>query len=172
MCYSPTPATGRRIMETKFYHSENAPKPNKPIHIGAVGIIRNENKILLERRTDSERWAFIGGGMKMQESLEQCVQREILEETGLETQCIQLLNVFSYPYRIAEYPDGNIVRIVTALYRVEVKDFHSLICSEESKELRFFDKNEIEKLSLAETHLDIWEYVKHTLYNIMVYRKP
>ena len=119
-------------METKFYHSENAPKPNKPIHIGAVGIIRNENKILLERRTDSERWAFIGGGMKMQESLEQCVQREILEETGLETQCVQLLNVFSYPYRIAEYPDGNIVRIVTALYRVEVKDFHSLICSEES----------------------------------------
>lgn len=22
-------------METKFYHSENAPKPNQPIHIGA-----------------------------------------------------------------------------------------------------------------------------------------
>lgn len=154
-------------METKFYHSENAPKPNQPIHIGAVGIIRNGNKILLERRADSERWAFIGGGMKIQESLEQCVQREILEETGLETQCVQLLNVFSYPYRIAEYPDGNIVRIVTALYSVEVKDFHSLICSEESKELRFFDKNEIEKLNLAETHLDIWAYVKKYIYNII-----
>lgn len=152
-------------MKAKFYHSENAPRPNKPIHIGAVGIIRDGNKILLERRTDSDRWAFIGGGMQMQESLEQCVQREILEETGLETVSAQLINVFSYPYRIAEYPDGNIVRIVTALYSVEVKDFDSLICSEESKELRFLDENEIENLKLAETHLDIWKYVKNTIYN-------
>ena len=29
----------------------------------------------------------------MQESLEQCVQREILEETGLETQCVQMFTV-------------------------------------------------------------------------------
>ena len=90
----------RRIMkkQTKFYHSSDAPKPNRPIHVGAAGIIRNKGKILLERRADSERWAFIGGGMKMEESLEECVQREVREETGLIVERLKLLDIFSYPY--------------------------------------------------------------------------
>lgn len=96
----------------------------------------------------------------MNESLEECVKREVFEETGLQIKKVQLLNVFSYPFRIAAYPDGNIVRIVTALYEVNVGDISSLVCSEESKELRFFSINEIESVTLAETHLDIWEYVK------------
>jgi ADP-ribose pyrophosphatase YjhB (NUDIX family) len=151
-------------METKFYNSKNAPKPNKPIHLGAVGLIINHNKILLEKRKDSERWAFIGGGMKMEESLEDCVKREVFEETGLKAQNIKLLNVFSSPYRIAAYPDGNIVRIVTALFYVEVSEFQTMACSEESKEIKFFNKDEIEKLDLAETHLDIWEYMKSHIF--------
>ena len=65
--------------------------------MGAVGIIRKNEKVLLERRTDSERWAFIGGGLKMEESLEECVQREIREETGLVVEDLKLLDVFSYP---------------------------------------------------------------------------
>lgn len=147
-------------METKFYNSDQAPKPNKPIHLGAVGIIRENDKILLEKRADSERWAFIGGGMKMTESLEECVRREVFEETGLHAENVELLNVFSGPYRIAAYPDGNIVRIVTALYKVEVSDMSSLVCSEESREIQFFSGQEINRLKLAETHLDIWEYLK------------
>ena len=150
-------------MSAKFYNSKNAPKPNKPVHLGAVGIIEKDNKILLEKRVDSERWAFIGGGLKMQESLEECVCREVLEETGLHVKKLRLLKVFSNPYRIAAYPDGNILRIVTALYRVEVMEYNCLRCSEESKEIKFFSKDEIENLKIAETHLDIWEYLKENM---------
>lgn len=99
--------------------------------MGAVGIIRNSEKVLLERRADSERWAFIGGGLKMEESLEECVQREVREETGLIAEGLKLLDIFSYPYRIAAYPDGNIVRIITAVYEVFVKDLKELKCSED-----------------------------------------
>ena len=56
-------------MNAKFYNSKNVPKPNKPIHFGAVGIIRKDDKILLERRKNSDRWVFIGGGLKMEEFL-------------------------------------------------------------------------------------------------------
>lgn len=100
----------------------------------------------------------------MEESLEDCVKREVFEETGLKAQNIKLLNVFSSPYRIAAYPDGNIVRIVTALFYVEVSEFQTMACSEESKEIKFFNKDEIEKLDLAETHLDIWEYMKSHIF--------
>ena len=144
--------------QTKFYNTPDAPKPNRPIHMGAVGIIRNNGRVLLERRTDADRWAFIGGGLKMEESLEECVQREVREETGLWADSLKLLNVFSYPYRIAAYPDGNIVRIITAVYEVFIKDFQGLCCSEESRELRFFETDELSGLTIAETHKDILEY--------------
>ncbi len=70
--------------EAKFYYRDsNAPKPNKPIHIGTCAIIKYNGKVLLEKRTDSDRWALIGGGLEIDDSLEQCIIREVNEETGL-----------------------------------------------------------------------------------------
>ncbi len=38
-----------KMIEAKFYYkNENAPKPNKPNHIGVCAIIKYKNKILLE----------------------------------------------------------------------------------------------------------------------------
>lgn len=45
---------------TFYYKNSNAPKPN---HIGATILINYDGKVLLESRKDSERWAFIGGGL-------------------------------------------------------------------------------------------------------------
>ncbi len=54
------------MTEAKFYYKNaDAPKPNKPTHIGVSAIIRDTNRILLERRTDSNRWSLIGGGLQM-----------------------------------------------------------------------------------------------------------
>lgn len=146
------------MKNTIFYNSPEAPKPNRPIHLGAVGIIRCGDKVLLERRKDSDRWAFIGGGLEMEESLEECVQREIREETGLEVKSVKLMEVFSYPYRIAAYPDGSIVRIVTAAYDVIVDDIKQLKCSEESRELSFISVKDLKTIPIAETHMDILQY--------------
>lgn len=146
-------------MKAKFYNTkENAPKPNKPNHIGAVGLIRKKDYFLLERRSDSNRWSFIGGGLKIDESLEDCVTREVFEETGLIVSELVLKALFSNPYRIAEYPDGNILRIITALYEVQVID-DKCVASEESLELRFVKKEDLEKLDIVETHRDIRDYV-------------
>ena len=144
--------------EAKFYYRDNnAPKPNKPIHVGACAIIRYEDRVLLEKRTDSNRWALIGGGLKMDESLERCILREINEETGLEIQeeSLSFLRVYSDPTRIAKYPDGNILRIITAVYQIEMNTKHELICSEDSEELKYFNLKELKDLNIAETHRHI-----------------
>lgn len=144
--------------EAKFYYRDkNAPKPNKPIHIGTCVIIRYNEKVLLEKRIDSNRWALIGGGLKMGESLEQCIIREIKEETGLEIQeeSLRFLKVYSDPSRIAKYPDGNILRIITAVYQIEIHIEHKLVCSEESQELKYFNLGELKDLNIAETHKHI-----------------
>jgi ADP-ribose pyrophosphatase YjhB (NUDIX family) len=57
--------------EAKFYYRDkNASKPNKPVHIGICAFIKYDGKILLEKRTDSNRWALTGGGLKIDESID------------------------------------------------------------------------------------------------------
>lgn len=155
------------MSEAKFYYKNSkAPKPNKPSHVGTCAIIEYNGKVLLEKRTDSNRWALIGGGLDIDESLEQCIIREIKEETALDIdeKSLYFWKIYSDPSRIAEYPDGNIIRIITAVYLVELKSIHELVCSEESLELRYFSYDELEKLNIAETH-------KHIINDYLVYKK-
>lgn len=63
--------------------------------------------------------------------------------------------MFSDPSRIVVYPDGNIVRIISAAYIVNLTENHELICSYESEELKYFTYQELEKLNIAETHRHI-----------------
>jgi len=54
--------------------------------IGVGVIIRKENKFLLGKRKGNHGggyWAFPGGHLEMNESIEECAEREVMEETGL-----------------------------------------------------------------------------------------
>ncbi len=55
-------------------------------------IIRKGSKILLGERIRSEgnQWSFPGGHLELGESILNCAQREVLEETGLKLQNIKL----------------------------------------------------------------------------------
>ena len=142
-----------------FYKDSTAPKPNKPNHIGTSVIIEIDNKILLEQRRDSDTWAIIGGGVKTSETLLECAIREVFEETGIELseQNIQFYKIYDDPSRIASYPDGNVLRVITVVYRVRLNQYPKLICSEESRELKFFSKEELKEVEIAMTHVPIIE---------------
>lgn len=58
---------------------------NQPlILIGSHAIILNEkNQILMQLRTDFNRWGIIGGALEYNETLEDALKREVYEETGL-----------------------------------------------------------------------------------------
>ncbi|MCR8633794.1 hypothetical protein [Paenibacillus radicis (ex Xue et al. 2023)] len=56
--------------EARFYYKNiDAPTPNQPTSVGVVALIENDNKLLMEKRTDSGKWAIIGGAIKKDESL-------------------------------------------------------------------------------------------------------
>jgi len=72
----------------------------KEFRITVKAIIFNEGKILLLRRKMASRdghgfWELPGGGLKFGETLEEALQREVLEETGLEINVIQPVYTFS-----------------------------------------------------------------------------
>lgn len=146
-----------------FYKDKNAPKPNRPNHIGVSVLIEYNDQLLMEHRTDSETWAVIGGGLKVDEDLLECAIRETMEETGiqLEKTDISFIKIYDDPTRIASYPDGNVLRVITSVYKVVLRKKPELVCSEESKELRFFSKEELVCLNIAKTHIPIIEdYLK------------
>ncbi|GIP39907.1 hypothetical protein J31TS4_31870 [Paenibacillus sp. J31TS4] len=91
----------------------------------------------------------------MDEDLVEGLKREVKEETGLNVRDVNLFGTFSDPSRIIAFPDGNVKRIITLAYEVEVEEDNELVCSEESRELRFLSKEELDKIHLAETHIPI-----------------
>jgi 8-oxo-dGTP pyrophosphatase MutT (NUDIX family) len=134
-----------------FYKVPNAPRPNRPIGVGVLALIERDGELLMEKRSDCGRWGLVGGAVEVEESLEDALRRETLEETGLVVVGEELFAVFPGPSRVVRYPDGNVVRLMTFVYRVEVEDFGMLRRSEESEELRFFRREELAGLDVIET---------------------
>ncbi|MBO5164977.1 MAG: NUDIX domain-containing protein [Lachnospiraceae bacterium] len=146
-----------------FYNNPNAPKPNKPNLVGTTILIEYQDMLLLEHRMDSERWAIIGGSLKNDESFVECAIRETKEETSidLDESMIGQGKLYDAPSIIISYPDGNIFRSITIAYRVKLTEEPKLVCSEESKELKFFTKEELKSVKIVETHIPILQDYLH-----------
>ncbi|HFU7087900.1 TPA: NUDIX hydrolase [Bacillus cereus] len=114
------------------------------ILIGSHAIIVNENnEILLQLRTDFNRWGIIGGALEYNETLEDALKREVYEETGLIIKNPKLFRTYSGPGYFQIYPNGDQVHGVLVVYIC--REFHGeLKCDQtESKELRFFPFDEL-----------------------------
>ena len=70
---------------------------------------------------------------------------------------LSLYKIYDDPSRIAHYPDGNILRVITVVYKIILQKKPQLLCSSESKELRFFTKDELKEITVAKTHIPIVE---------------
>ena len=65
------------------------------------------------------------------------------------------LAVYDDPGRIAAYQDGSVWRMVIVVYALDFPQEPALRISAESRELRFFSKEEISQIEIAVTHEDI-----------------
>ena len=144
-----------------FYRGDpkNAPKTTMPAHLGANAIITCNGKLLLEKRRDSDIWGLPGGGCKKTETGRDAIAREIYEELGLRIHkdCFEKLAVYDDPGRIAAYRDGSIWRMVIVVYGFNFEEEPQMRISAESKDLRFFTKEELSGIEIAITHSDIVE---------------
>ena len=144
-----------------FYNCDpkDAPKTTQGAHLGANAILIWEGKLLLEKRRDSDIWGMVGGGCKKWETGRDAIAREIYEELGLRIpkDRFEKLAVYDNPGRIAAYRDGSIWRMVIVVYGLEFEKEPVMRISSESKDLRFFSREEVRNIEIAITHRDIVE---------------
>ena len=85
--------------------------------------------------------------------------REVYEELGIRIpkERFQKLKVYGEPGRIAAYRDGSIWRMVIVVFGLDLEEEPAMVISHESRELRFFTKEELNDIEIVVTHSDIVE---------------
>ncbi len=144
----------------KFYRGHpNPPKTTQGAHLGANAIITCNGRLLLEKRRDCDLWGLVGGGVKRQETPLDAIAREIYEELGLRVgkDKFHKLGVYGEPGRIAAYRDGSIWRMVVVVFALDLEKEPDVVLSAESRDMRFFNREELKNIEIVVTHSDIVE---------------
>lgn len=104
-------------------------------------------RVLFMRRTDNREWAFPGGAMELGERIDQTVVNEVYEETGLRVEPVRLIGVYSDQLYWVTYPNGDQLRIVSALFQCQIVGGEVRPDGLESSDVRFFLPHELPPIS-------------------------
>ena len=113
------------------------------ISVKALIYDSKKQKILLAKEANG-KWDFLGGGLDFNESVEDCLKRELEEESGLKVTWVN----FQPSYFLTAKKFGK-VWYANVFYKVKVKDLN-FIPTRECQEIRFFNKAELLKQDVFE----------------------
>ena len=124
--------------------------PNKPL-IGVGAVIVCNGRILLEKRKGEPgkgKWSIPGGLVELGERAEQTVIREVREETNLEVENPELIDVVDS----ITFDEGGRIKyhFVIIDYFVKLKG-GTVKAADDAAELKWVPFNEVEKYDLTKT---------------------
>lgn len=104
---------------------------------GVVGVVFDAaGHVLMNRRSDTGAWSLISGIPEPDEQPDAAIEREVLEETGLEVRAVRLVDASTSP--VIAYPNGDRSQYLTVAYHCELLGGELRVADEESLEVRFF----------------------------------
>jgi len=107
--------------------------------VGVSGLILDDTgHILLLKHTyrQSKPWGLPGGGLKPGESLEECLLREVREETGMKVEIVHMLSG-------ATHPDRRLVDMIFSCRLLPGESLEKFRPNAEVAEASWFDPNDL-----------------------------
>ena len=110
----------------------------------SVIVVDGQGRLLLGRRSDNHLWGYSGGSVEIDEPVEDCARRELLEEMGIMAQELEFFCVNSGPEAHYIYPNGDEVSNFEIVYLCRNYIGDPKNTDGEMEELRFFSPEEID----------------------------
>ena len=106
---------------------------------GVRAVIRDDaGAILMQLRGDFRLWGIPAGSMELEESAQDAVRREVMEETGLTVVRARPFAIYSSPAYSSTYPNGDQIQPYSIGFLVD--EWHGTVTpdGDESLDLQFF----------------------------------
>lgn len=143
----------------------NLRKVAKHMPASGVIIVDEKNRVLLQRRTDNNKWSIPGGCMELGETTEETAKREVFEETNLVVEGLSIFDVYSGEEQHWIYPDKNEVYFINVVYITNRFKGTIKVDGVESKELKFFEVDDF-PIEITPSNKPILRDVKNRLAHI------
>ena len=119
----------------------------KILLVFGCAIIRDElGRVLWQQRGDFGWWGLPGGVLEFDETLSECVMREVLEETHLLVEPLRLVGIYSSPDYDVRYPNGDQLKVALSVFCCEPVVGSLRADGQESSEVRFFELDHLPPL--------------------------
>ncbi|MGZ4831282.1 MAG: NUDIX hydrolase [Terriglobales bacterium] len=124
--------------------------PERPL-VGVGAVIVSQGRVVIVQRSAEPlkgQWSIPGGALEIGETLRQCAAREALEETGLQVEAVDVLDVLDSIYAD---PDGR------TRYHYVLIDFFCRVLGGELKvgsdaaQSRWITRDELANFNITET---------------------
>ena len=109
----------------------------------AVLVFDSGGRLLLQQRSDDGTWDVLGGAIEPGETPEEAARREVLEESGLRVEKLELFQVFSGPDFFWTYPNGDQVHLVCVTYVARDGEGDLRCDPDEGLALRYFPLDDL-----------------------------
>jgi len=111
-------------------------------------VFDRKGRLLLIRRRDNGRWAMPAGAMELDESIYDCLVREVREETGLVVQMATLYTVWSDPVKTSIVTHfGDPYQIIVFVFHVDDWSGELVTQTDETVDAGFFPLDHLPEIA-------------------------